>query len=63
MRLKQKVRKKTAQEIQDEIFCRMSADKKIKLASDFSMFILRLNKLSKDNGFPKTAGKNCKNFK
>jgi threonyl-tRNA synthetase len=34
-------RGKTAQEIQDEIFQRMSMDKKMKLGSDFSMFCMQ----------------------
>ena len=63
MRLKQRTIKKSAQEIQDDIFRRMSADKKLNLTSDFSMFILRLNKLNKDNGFPKAISKNCKDSK
>lgn len=50
-----------AQAIQDEIFRRMSAEKKIKLTSDFSMFLLQLNKLGKNYGFPKTPHKNRKN--
>ncbi len=41
---------KTTQEIQDEIFRKMSADKKIKLASEISMFCLELNKLGKNEG-------------
>lgn len=36
---------KSAQDIQDEVFKKMSAKEKIKLASDFSMFLLKLNKL------------------
>ena len=39
------VKKKTAQDIQDDIFQKMSPQKKLRLASDFSMHILRLNKL------------------
>ena len=49
--------KKTAQDIQDGIFRKMPADKKIKLASDLTMFCLKLNRL---NGFNKftTSGNN-----
>jgi hypothetical protein len=53
-------RAKKAQEMQDEIFRKMSADKKIKLASEISMFCLELNKLGKneDNRPEKPFGKN-----
>jgi hypothetical protein len=34
---------KSAQEIQDEIFRRMSAGRKIKLTSDFFRFLTKLN--------------------
>lgn len=51
--MKQKY-KKTAQEIQDEIFRKMSAAKKLKLASDFSMFILNSRRSATDHGFPRT---------
>ena len=34
--------KKTAQEIQDEIFQKMPAEKKVRLALDFSLFCLKL---------------------
>lgn len=49
--------------MQDDIFRKMSADRKLSLASDFSIFILELNKLNKNNGFSKTVGKNCKDSK
>lgn len=39
-------RKKSAQDIQDDIFRKMSADKKIKIASQLTMFCLELNKLN-----------------
>lgn len=55
MNPKQKYRK-TAQDVQDEIFRKMSAERKLKLASDFSMFILRSK-----YGFPKTHRGNRKN--
>ena len=46
--------KKSVQDIQDENFQKMSADKKIKLTSDFSMFLLSLNKLGQNYEFPRT---------
>lgn len=39
-------KKITAQEIQDNIFRKMSADKKIKLVSKLTMFCLKLNRLN-----------------
>ena len=44
-----KNKKKSAQEMQDEIFRNMTADKKIKLASALSMFCLKLNRLNGNN--------------
>lgn len=41
--------RKSSQEIQDKIFQRMSATKKIKLASDLTMFCLKLNRLNENN--------------
>lgn len=56
--------KKSVQEIQDEIFRKMSAEKKIKLASGFSMFLSELNKIGQQYGrFSKVIGKNSRNFK
>lgn len=52
--------KKTAQDIQDEIFRKMSASKKIKLVSDLSSFCLKLNRLNK-SGIRKASYKNSKN--
>ena len=40
--------KKTAQDIQDEIFRKMSATKKIKLALEWSLFCLKLNRLNEN---------------
>jgi len=51
---------KNPQEIQDRIFRKMSADKKIKLASELSMLCLELNKLGK-NGIPKPEKFSSKN--
>ena len=45
---------KTAQDIQDEIFRKMSASKKIKLASELTMFCLKLNRLNANRGSRKT---------
>lgn len=39
---------KKAQEIQDEIFQKMPAEKKVKLAFDFSSFLLKLNKINRN---------------
>jgi hypothetical protein len=50
-----------AQKIQDEIFRKMTAEKKLKLASDFSMFLLDLHKASNKNGISKTNRKNGEN--
>jgi hypothetical protein len=51
---------KNAQEIQDRIFRKMSADKKIKLAAELSMLCLELNKLGK-NWIPKPEKFSSKN--
>jgi len=53
---------KRAQEIQDKIFKRMSVEKKIKLALNFSDFCLELHNLAK-YGKRKTAHKNQPNFR
>ena len=53
---------KRSQEIQDEIFRQMTVDKKIRLASDFSSFILNLNKPGKaEDGFSGISRKTRKN--
>lgn len=54
------VNNKSAQDIQDEIFRKMSAGEKLKLASDFSIFLSKLNKLGKPDGF---SGAYHKDFK
>jgi len=55
MKPKQKPqREKSAQEIQDEIFRKMSANRKIKLASDLTMFCLKLSRLNANNRTRKT---------
>lgn len=46
-------KRKSAQEIQDEIFRKMSASKKIKLASELTMFCLKLNRLNNGNRKPR----------
>lgn len=45
---------KSAEELQDDIFRRMSPDRKLRYASDFSMFLMELNKLGGYDGLPKT---------
>ncbi|MCX6731447.1 MAG: hypothetical protein NTX55_00430 [Candidatus Parcubacteria bacterium] len=61
---KQKIKsKKSAQDIQDEIFRKMSAERKIKLTSDFSMFILELNKIGNYGRFSKVINENRRDFK
>jgi len=50
-----------AQAIQDDIFRKMSVEKKIRLASDFSSFCLKLNRLNK-HGNRKSFDKNSKHF-
>lgn len=58
----QKVRKrKSAQDIQDEIFRKMSVEKKIKLMSDWSAFCLKISRLDSKNGTRKTSQKNNSN--
>lgn len=51
------------QEIQDGIFARMSASQKLRLASDFSGFLLKLNQLNKKDGIYSAVGKNSQNFR
>ncbi len=58
--MKKKYQNKTAQEIQDDIFKKMSADKKIKLASNLSKFCLKLNKI---NGNRKISYQNSSDFR
>lgn len=53
---------KSAQKIQDEIFKRMSVEKKIKLALDFSLFCLKLQKQNQ-HGNRKTFNKSSSNFR
>jgi len=49
--------KKTAQEIQDEIFRKMSASKKVKLTSELTSFCLKLNSHNGNNKPRKTSHK------
>ena len=42
---------KKAQEIQDKIFKKMTAEQKIKLVSSFFRFARKLNKLNGNRGF------------
>ena len=46
MNKRSKKANKTAQDIQDGIFRKMSADKKIKLSSELAAFCLKLNSLN-----------------
>ena len=54
-------KKKSAQDIQDEIFRKMTPEKKLKLASDYSMFILQSRKSADSYGISRTHRKNSKN--
>ena len=56
-------RKPTAQEIQDDNFRRMTADQKSKLTSNFSMFILDLNKTGQSYELPRIIGSGRKDSK
>lgn len=49
---------KRAQEIQDEIFRKMSAERKIKLSSELTSFCLKLNSLNGNIKPRKTSYKN-----
>lgn len=55
--------KKSAQEVQDEIFRKMTANQRIKITSDFSTFILSLNKLGQNYEFPRVNRPNRQNSK
>lgn len=50
--------KKSAQEIQDEIFRNMPAEKKIRITSDLSGFCLKLNSLNGNIKPGKTSNRN-----
>lgn len=54
---------KSAQQIQDEIFAKMPAEKKVKLTSDFSKFLLKLNKLGKSDGLSRAINKSSQDFR
>ncbi len=58
MRNKKNKKQKTAQERQDEIFRKMSADRKVKLTSELSSFCLKLNSLNENNKPRKTSSQN-----
>jgi hypothetical protein len=49
-----------AQDKQDEIFRKMSAEEKLKLTSDFSAFLLKLNRDGKSDGLRRVIRKNRK---
>lgn len=61
-KLNYSTKSKSVQEIQDEIFRKMSAEKKLKLASDFSMFCLKLHQIGQSHGLSKTSHKNRQDF-
>ncbi len=46
---------KAVQKIQDDIFRKMSAEKKIRLVSDFSSFCLKLNQYGNRKPFNKSS--------
>ena len=50
--------KKTAQDIQDDIFKEMSSEKKIKLSCELTSFCLKLNSLNGNNKPGKTSLRN-----
>ncbi len=52
-------RKKSAQDIQDDIFRKMSADKKIKLTSQLTMLCLKLSRIDGNYKSRKTSSQNC----
>ncbi len=46
---------KQSEYFQDKIFKKMSAEKRLKLAFELTMFCLKLNKLNKNNGARKVT--------
>ena len=54
---------KSTQEIQDEIFRKMSTEKKIKLTSDFFLLGKKLEKLRKQNDTRRHSLQNRKNIR
>lgn len=58
-----KPNKKSAQEIQDEIFRKMPADKKIHLSSELTMLCLKLNRLNGNNKPGKTSPESRADFR
>jgi hypothetical protein len=55
---KNKMKKPTVKDIQDKIFQKMPASRKLRLTAKFSDFLLNLHKLNKQNGISRTAKKN-----
>ncbi len=47
--------KKSVQEMQDEIFRKMSAEKKIRLASELTAFCVKLHRLNGNYRYRKTS--------
>lgn len=50
------------QDVQDKIFRKMSAEKKIQLVSEFSTFLLKLNQLNKRNGIRRIINKDSQHL-
>lgn len=59
--MKKRFLEKSAQDIQDDIFRKMSAEKKLKLASSFFKFARDLNPKGIMYGTGRTIAKNIKN--
>ena len=58
-----RLQKKTAQDIQDEIFRKMPADKKIRLTSELAMLCLKLNRLNGNDKPGKTSTESRPNLR
>ena len=58
---KLKKKKKTVQEIQDDIFRKMPADKKVKLSCELTELCLKLNSLNGSSKPRKTSLRNNRN--
>jgi hypothetical protein len=53
--------RKSAQEIQDKIFRKMSVEKKLEMLDGFFRFAKELNSIGKKYGTNRTSQKSCKN--
>lgn len=60
-KLTQEISFVSTQDRQDDIFRKMPAEKKLKLASDFSMFLIKLNKSAPNYGLSRTLGNHRQN--